>query len=876
MDSGISATLRRRRMSASILRIVILIALAFPATTSVRAAGPWYVAPSGLDSNSCTSPAAPCLTINSAIGKAAAGDTIRVAIGTYTRAGSEVVLIDRNITLLGGWDDGFSAQSGRSILDGLGVSRGLTIIAGVTVVLNSFAIQNGFHVSEGGGIRNAGTLTVTNAVVSGNLSNMSGGGIYNSGTLTLNGSSIQNNTANILHGMSGGGIFNSGTLNINGSTISGNTAAPLGGGGYVGGAAGILNTGSLTLNNSTMSGNTNSIGAGGIRNDGLLTLNNTTVTGNSTGGHGGGILTGGSPAIVRLQNSILAGNSASYGPDCAGADYAAMVSAGYNLIGSTYGCSFFTATTGDQVGTYENPIDPRLQPLGSNGGLTLTHALQLDSPARNAGNPASPGSGGDACLATDQRGVARPFGDACDIGAYEADVLLVQSLARTSPSPTSAYTVHFTLKFTDTVTGVNTDAPFSDFGLTSAGLTGAAITSVSGSGDTYQVTVNVGSGVGTIRLDVLDDDTILELTGHPLGGVGSGNGSFTGPVYTIVNPRVISILRANPNPTSASSVKFNVKFSEPVTGADKVAPFSDFTLTTTGLTGAAITGVSGTGASYVVTVKTGQGNGTLQLKLLDDDSILSKFGRPLGGPGAGNGSLLGPTYTVRKIPTLLSPATINTWDRTPTYKWSKIPAATQYQLQVWRGTTLVYTRSVWGGNCGVTTCTNTPSILLPPATYKWRVRAAASGIWLPFSPYKTFSILGPKAGYWASDWTDFYVTADRADVMSFSIYISPSGCGSYKITYTALAPINDRKFSFTGSFYARGTFATTGLSASGTAGLYYFYIPGCGYISGGPYAWYASWGSASLPEPGAAIELLPLPGPEGTFPGPFMIEPVQP
>jgi hypothetical protein len=67
------------------------------------------------------------------------------------------------------------------------------------------------------------------------------------------------------------------------------------------------------------------------------------------------------------------------------------------------------------VGTGAAPIDPRLGPLADNGGSTQTHALLQGSPAINKGNPAPPGSGGNACAATDQRGAPRN----CDVGAYE-------------------------------------------------------------------------------------------------------------------------------------------------------------------------------------------------------------------------------------------------------------------------------------------------------------------------------------------------------------------------------------------------------------------------------------------------------------------------
>ncbi len=60
-----------------------------------------------------------------------------------------------------------------------------------------------------------------------------------------------------------------------------------------------------------------------------------------------------------------------------------------------------------------------LAALAPNGGPTDTHALVPPSPAIDAGNPAVPGSGGTACLATDQRGETRPGGLGCDMGAFE-------------------------------------------------------------------------------------------------------------------------------------------------------------------------------------------------------------------------------------------------------------------------------------------------------------------------------------------------------------------------------------------------------------------------------------------------------------------------
>jgi hypothetical protein len=76
------------------------------------------------------------------------------------------------------------------------------------------------------------------------------------------------------------------------------------------------------------------------------------------------------------------------------------------------------------VGTPGSPIDALLAPLASNGGATQTRALLAGSPAFNAANPATPGSGGSACAVTDKRGVIRPLGLACDMGAFEAGMLL--------------------------------------------------------------------------------------------------------------------------------------------------------------------------------------------------------------------------------------------------------------------------------------------------------------------------------------------------------------------------------------------------------------------------------------------------------------------
>lgn len=65
---------------------------------------------------------------------ATAWDPIFVATGTYTDSGEEVVLLDKDATPSGGWDEAFTMQSGISIIDGEGSRRGISVI-GMTVAI---------------------------------------------------------------------------------------------------------------------------------------------------------------------------------------------------------------------------------------------------------------------------------------------------------------------------------------------------------------------------------------------------------------------------------------------------------------------------------------------------------------------------------------------------------------------------------------------------------------------------------------------------------------------------------------------------------------------------------------------------------------------
>lgn len=101
-------------------------------------------------------------------------------------------------------------------------------------------------------------------------------------------------------------------------------------------------------------------------------------------------------------------------------------------------------------------------------------------------------------------------------------------------------------------------------------------------------------------------------------------------------PKVFSVTRVDSNPTGLAQVRFTVTFSELVDNVD----VGDFDPAMGGaLSGANIDTVTeGADASvYVVVVNTGSGQGTLGLKVLDNDSIVGSGGAELGGPGVNNG-----------------------------------------------------------------------------------------------------------------------------------------------------------------------------------------------------------------------------------------------
>jgi hypothetical protein len=229
-----------------------------------------------------------------------------------------------------------------------------------------------------------------------------GGGIYNGegATLNLTDSTVANNTA----GWSGGGVYSffNTTTNITRSTINGNVSNDVGGG--------LRSLGNAEIVNSTISGNESTGWYGGALfiTDGVVNVSSSTIADNTSPSFAPAAVFvgtfGDGSATLNLTNSIVAEN---FTEGC----FLAPFGAGPVAINSL-GNNVFTDGTCFPVGSDKIVGSPGLEPLADNGGPTLTHALLAGSPAIDAANAAT-------CPPTDQRGVARPQGAGCDVGAFE-------------------------------------------------------------------------------------------------------------------------------------------------------------------------------------------------------------------------------------------------------------------------------------------------------------------------------------------------------------------------------------------------------------------------------------------------------------------------
>ncbi|MDX9893099.1 MAG: choice-of-anchor Q domain-containing protein [Patescibacteria group bacterium] len=340
------------------------------------------------------------------------GDT---AINGYT--------IAKDLTIRGHGADETIIQA--TSYDNTADRRVLTISSGSTVAIRDLAIRYGkltTSSADGGGIKNSGTLTITDCEIYNNRSaGAYGGGIANWNKLTLNRSTVYNNVANYM----GGGLVNSyyvaadGYLNITNSTIVYNQVTAVTA--YTEGGGVHYRKGSGTISNSTIAYNT-ACGASGVGMDdpdGVLTIKNTLIAKN-----------------IRLNHSYCHNGLAPVDFDFRQAGYGNVVDNGNNIIGYSYRYAWsgdnnwigantwsgalswdretFTLSGTDTTGSLN--LESSLA-LNGNASSTKTLALLADSIAINNG---ATGINGDVTIPdADQRGIARS--DVPDIGAFEYD-----------------------------------------------------------------------------------------------------------------------------------------------------------------------------------------------------------------------------------------------------------------------------------------------------------------------------------------------------------------------------------------------------------------------------------------------------------------------
>ncbi len=522
-----------------------------------------------------------------------------------------------------------SALASKITVSGDDAVRVFYIHSGMTVTLDSLIITKGNGTAPntedntttgGGGIQNNSgntggvVLTVKNSIISDNSAD-NGGGIYNKdqSTMTITNSTISGNTAT----GNGGGIYSDGKLTVTGSTISGNTTTGGDGGGIRDGT-------DISITNSTISGNSASGSGGGIYNNGALTMTNSTLSGNSAGALGGGI---DSHNTFNATNNIIANSPA--GGDCTGEIDSTL----NNLIEDTSSnaCGLTNGVNGNIIGT-----DPALDPLADNGGSTQTLALLVGSSAIDAGDDAtctsSPVNG------VDQRGITRPAGTHCDIGAYEGakDITAPTVLTFSATSPSMSLNIPIpSLSFT-----ASDDVAVTGYMINTTGI--APASSDSGWTSSAPTTYTVGSD-GSYHL-------------YPWVKDAAGNVSAAFPFVTVTvdatHPTVTSITRVTTTPSAKASVQFLVTFSEAVTGITT----ADFSLTKT-VSGGSVTVVSGSGTTRTVTVNTGSGNGTIRIDIPNTATITDTVGNSLSGLPF----ISGQVYTINKTLTYTSTGSQDGW-----------------------------------------------------------------------------------------------------------------------------------------------------------------------------------------------------------------------
>jgi hypothetical protein len=277
---------------------------------------------------------------------------------------------------------------------------------------SSSYIEGGFLYNDYESTFDGVSVTNINDVASGGAGYVYGGGVFNDEALMLHDFQVVDLSVQVDSYVEGGIFYNDDRLQGTNVTLGSDTVAILGGPSagtpYANGTI-MYNDSQASLTNFTAADITSTVPATGayafgIENDDLLQLTNATIARDDITGPTDltWLLFAHTNSSASLLNTIVASGD---GTQNCGFDSAGLIiSAGHNLDNGTT-CGFGAA--GDLTN-----IDPMVAGLADNGGSVLTAALEVGSPAIDAGS-------NTGCPPTDARGFSRPQGAACDIGAYE-------------------------------------------------------------------------------------------------------------------------------------------------------------------------------------------------------------------------------------------------------------------------------------------------------------------------------------------------------------------------------------------------------------------------------------------------------------------------
>jgi predicted outer membrane repeat protein len=330
------------------------------------------------------------------------------------------------------------AHHGFTSLVGPGPGGAMNFISAGVLTINSSEFSDNVSNADGGAIDADGDTIINDSIFSGNEANGDGGAIDSDGIrTTINNSTFSGNSA---PGGEGGAIDSADSATISDSTFANNSTGPGGDGGGID----TSNSGSdLLVVRSTFSGNTADGDGGAMEAEDDVNVTNSTITDNTSVLGGGGI--NAELGDITLNYVTVVFNHDPIASDLSTQDPAGDLSSFASLVGGDGGgdnCVLGGATIASSynfaeddscgftgTGDRQNTPDPMIGDLADNGGPTQTMLPKTGSPLIDQIPSSSPCAG--VVILTDQRGVLRPQGPACDIGAVEVEVVAAVTVTPT-------------------------------------------------------------------------------------------------------------------------------------------------------------------------------------------------------------------------------------------------------------------------------------------------------------------------------------------------------------------------------------------------------------------------------------------------------------